>query len=66
MSLISKPQTNDKYIGSTFNTKLKRIIYSHSKYKVEPRILRIDDKKFNPYFMNDVMKPYLTFGYLIS
>lgn len=53
---IYDPQTNKKYVDSSFNTILKRITYSYPKYNVKPRILRTDDKKINPYFMNDVVK----------
>ncbi len=52
------PQINKIYTGSSFNSKIKKIKYSYPKYNVNPRILRIDNKKLNPYFMNDVVKKY--------
>ena len=55
---IYDPQTNRMYVENRFNTKIKNIAYSYPKYNAKPRILRIDDKKLNPYFMNDVLKKY--------
>lgn len=43
-------QTGIVYQDKNLNTYLKK--------HLKPRILRIDDKQFNPYFMNDVLKKY--------
>lgn len=48
--IIFDPQRGIKYEGN----QVKKFLEN----KKNPKILRIDDKKFNPYFMNEVMQEY--------
>ena len=45
---------NDENIEKYFNN--PKIIYTENHLK--PKLLRVDNKQFNPYFMNDVVKKY--------
>lgn len=53
--MMYDPQTNQFYLNKNIEKHFSRpeIIYS-----VKPKILRVDDKKFNLYFINDVTKGY--------
>ena len=49
------PQANYLYINEQIVNKLRRHVVYDKQCK-KPQILRVDDKKFNPYFIDDVVR----------